>query len=245
MESKRETKWVKYNQTLLSGAKVEQNMATHVHKKMDERTVQRFINELQTEEAHIINWKCGPYMRNAKVKKVSITHWAKNWTLMLQGPEWEENILNGKLQEIQRQEREDHPNENENPNRLPRLVQRAQTDWANDSNMGRNAPIEDILIKRTQIEDILRFARRWENASTHFEEERTGNEDREEELQLALRQHGESAHVMRENQVINKFKCEILVYMQQNGLVQGKGKGEKGCARKPMQWASESRDQVE
>ena len=79
-------------------------MATHVRKKLDGRTTQRFINEIQEDEALILNWKCGPYMSNTKLNTVSISRWPNKGTLMLQGPDAATNKLNVRLQMIMRNE---------------------------------------------------------------------------------------------------------------------------------------------
>ena len=215
-------------------------MATHVHMKLDERAILRLINAIQVAEAQILNWKCGPYMRNTKINKVSIAHWPKNGTLMLQGPETETNLLNERIQNILRYEEEQDRYENANPNRHVEVAPRPQKDWQNDNSIGGSESIIDKAITRTNIEDLLRFIRKWENTNLCIEDARTGTESREEEIRIVQRQHDEAAHVMRENRAINKFKCEILTYMQQEGLVHGKGAGKRESARKPMRWVNES-----
>ena len=228
------------NKTLQDTSK----MATRVYKKLEERTVHRIICAIQEDEGLLLSWKSGPYMRNTKVNKVSITHWPNKGTLMLQGPDMETNQLNEKIQRILDNNEGQDQQRNAIINQRGDVFPEMQIEWQQGSSTNENYTMENTPITRTQIEDLLRFIRRWENTGAYVEEAREGSGSRRDELQIVQRQHEEAAHVMRENRAITRFKYEILTYMQQNGLVQGKGKGKKGCARNPVQWASGSDEQI-
>ena len=71
-------------------------MTTFAHKKLNGEIVKKFLNAIQEEESTTLEWKNGPYIRNANIRTTRITHWPGNDTIMLQGPEAETKELNEK-----------------------------------------------------------------------------------------------------------------------------------------------------
>ena len=197
--------WVHQN-ILLSARNLK--MTTFVRKKLQGDKIQRFLHEIQEEDATTLTWKKGPCMNNTKFKDVRITHLHGKETLMLQGPKDTVTTLSERFKATMRED----------------VVKLGST--------ANNCEMENcVTIAKSRIEDLILFVRCWENQQTRIDEANTSGKSQETQQRWSQPHGMDENRGGCENNDVRSFNRDISQYLRANGFIPRKGKGSTSQGR--------------